>query len=163
MNKREKLLGWLVFGALAWGALILFLVFVVAGCALVKQDMEGWSHKGHATIGAYPRHNEAVDGQTGKITKWKGELKEVVKWRRFEIEINPIVRLDNSWPEGSYTYTWRTAVLEGNLESRFYLIPSTALYYRKTKHWLLGHREDITERQACQCTYWNEVGVRVEW
>ena len=142
--------------------IIVLCLWGLMGCALVHQQI---SQSGYLRVGIYPRHNEAVDGQTQLITKWKMEAAEAIRYGRLEIAANPILRLDNAWPDGSYTYSWNTAVLEGNLETRFYLAEPVYLYYRKTKHWLLGHQQlgGLTDRQVCQCTYWNEVGVEVRW
>src|SRR3990167_11305185 len=148
-----------------WSNLVLWvLVMAIIFALVIFNGCSSFSQSGYARAGLYPRHNEAVDGQTQRITKWRGELSQSLRYGRVEVNLNPVLRLDNSWPEGSYGYQWNVAVLEGNLEVRLYLAEPVYIYYRKTRHWLLGHKlGNLTDREVCQCTYWNEVGLQFNW
>ena len=132
--------------------LISLLLLLLFGCSSLSQS-------GYIRVETYPRHNEDIF-QNQAITKWKGELKENVRYRFLGIELNPKVYLVNSWPDGVYTYGWGGSILESNLVLRGYLTRDLALFFAKKNYYEVTNNLNM---RICNCTYANSIGVEYQW
>lgn len=152
MDRRSQLSKILILLFFGWYFLALLILFSLFGCGNITQS-------GYVRTGLYPRHNEAVDGLSDKVVKWRGEVSQSVRVNRVELVMDPVITLENRWPQGSTSYGFNTIMLETNIEGRIYLTEPIYIFYKKTDHRLL--RND--DKKDCGCTYWNEVGIEVRW